>query len=133
MKQMLIAVIFFLLYTASGYPDKVYKEYSQNTDTLKTELRGEIISKKGKTVKIQVTNVQEYPVSGIKGTMSKYFESNFLGIKTTGWLETGEMEVISVSDDIIEFKLLKELSKIKVNNKKENQFESGTIVKFVWD
>jgi len=65
--------------------------------------------------------------------MSKYFESNFLGIKTTGWLETGEMEVISVSDDIIEFKLLKELSKIKVNNKKENQFESGTIVKFVWD
>lgn len=112
--------------------------YSKNiplqnpTDTNEKELRGEIDYKKGKMVTIKVLEFEVLPEIGTTGILAKYFEEEVLGINTHGYFNIAEVEVKEVSETEITFKILKELSEIKINGKKENHYKKITPVRFEW-
>ena len=127
----LIAVISFLFFlTSQSFSDILCTKVV--SDSTKKELNGEIRSKKGSTIKVSITSAESLPNTGITGTLSKYFEEEILGFSTHGYLDIGEVEVINVTESEITFSLLKELSNIKINGKKENHFKKGNIVRFLW-
>lgn len=115
-----------------------YKSFSNNlylsviSDSTQNEFTGEIESKKGKTIKVSITDPTNMPSEGITGTLSKYFEEEILGMSTHGYIDIAEVEVISVSGNVVTFSIIKELSEIKINGKKENHFKKGNIVRFEW-
>jgi len=101
-------------------------------DSAMKEITGEIDSKKGKTVLVSFPNEPNLPEVGTTGTLSKYFEEEILGMNTHGYIDIAEVEVKSIDDNEITFKIIKELTNIKLNGKKENLFKKGIIVKFEW-
>jgi hypothetical protein len=102
------------------------------SDSTQKELNGEIQSKKGSTIKVSITSAESTPNVGVTGILSKYFEEEILGFSTHGYLDIGEVEVIAITESEVTFSLIKELSNIKINGKKENNFKKGNIVRFVW-
>ncbi len=103
-----------------------------NSDSTKYGLNGEIKSKKGNTIVVSIASIESMPIVGTIGILSKYFEEEILGLNTHGYIDIGEVEVTAITENEITFSLIKELSKIKVNGKKENHFKKGNIVRFIW-
>jgi hypothetical protein len=124
------SIILFLTLTSKSFSNNLY--LSVVSDSTQKEFSGEIESKKGKTIKVSVSDPANLPSVGTSGTLSKYFEEEILGFSTHGYIDIAEVEVISVSENIVTFSLIKELSEIKINGKKENHFKKGNIVKFTW-
>jgi hypothetical protein len=127
----LFIVFLFLpaLITAKEY--KVVNSESVSDSTQK-ECMGELESKKGKSLKVTVTDATNLPEIGMTGTLSKYFEEEILGMNTHGYIDIAEVEVKDAGNNEITFTILKELTNIKINGKKENLFKKGIIVKFSW-
>jgi hypothetical protein len=127
----LIIVLLFHLLVATA---KNYTAVNQSTisDSTTKECTGEIESKKGKTLKVNLNDDSILPEVGVKGTLSKYFEEEVLGMYTHGYIDIAEVEVKEVGIGVIYFTINKELTNIKINGKKENLFKKGVIVKFVW-
>lgn len=124
----IVSILFFLssqCFSNSSYSG-VFSDSTQN------ELNGQIQSKKGNKIIISVTSAETLPNVGTTGILSKYFEEEILGMYTHGYIDIGEVEVISVTENEVTFSLIKELSNIKINGKKENHFKKGNIVKFTW-
>lgn len=124
------SIILFFSLTSKSFSNQLY--LSVASDSAKKEFTGEIESKKGKTIKVSVSDPANIPSEGTTGTLSKYFEEEILGFSTHGYLDIGEVEVIDVTETEITFSLIKELSNIKINGKKENHYKKGNIVKFTW-
>jgi hypothetical protein len=122
-----LAALLFLIAFSSAYS----KNYFPADSTAK-EIKGELDSKKGKTVLVSFPNEPTLPEVGTTGTLSKYFEEEILGMNTHGYIDIAEVEVKSIDDNEITFKIIKELTNIKLNGKKENLFKKGIIVKFEW-
>jgi hypothetical protein len=110
---------------------KIHKSFTVS-DSTQREITGEIESKKGKTVKVRISDPTSIPDVGTTGTLSKYFEEEILGMNTHGYIDIADVEVKSTNENIVTFTILKELSNIKINGKKENLFKEGVIVKFTW-
>lgn len=125
----LFIVISFLLINSTYSFHGISFKYSDSTNY---ELNGEIQSKKGKTITVSITSSTALPETGTKGVLSKYFEEEILGFSTHGYIDIGEVEVIGITESEVTFSLLKELSNIKINGKKENHFKKGKIVRFIW-
>lgn len=109
--------------------------YSGNVtpcDSAMKEITGELESKKGKSLTVIISSQSVLPDVGMTGTLSKYFEEEILGMSTHGYISLAEVEVKSVSENEIVFTIIKELTNIKTNGKKENLFKKGIIVKFYW-
>jgi hypothetical protein len=102
------------------------------SDSSQKECIGEIGSKKGKIIKVYITELYTLPAVGTTCTLSKYFEEEILGMNTHGYIDIAEVEVIDNSDNIVTCKILEELTNIRVNGKKENLFKTGLIVRFSW-
>jgi hypothetical protein len=128
-KKLSILLLIFFAFIFSSF---AYSYSPVNSDSTKSELRGDIQSKKGNTINVSITFAESQPQTGTTGTLSKYFEEEVLGFYTHGYFDIAEVEVLSVTESEITFTLIKELSKITVNGKKENHFKKGTIVKFEW-
>lgn len=120
-----LAALLFLVAFSSAYP----KSYSP-ADSTTREISGELESKKGKTLKVSISNQTVLPEIGTTGTLSKYFEEEILGFSSHGYIDIAEVEVKSVNENEITFTIIKELTSIKLNGKKENVFKKGIIVKF---
>ena len=123
-KASLVALLFLVTFS-SAYP----KNYSP-ADSTTREISGELESKKGKTFKVSISNQTVLPDVGTTGTLSKYFEEEILGFSSHGYIDVAEVEVKSVNENEITFTIIKELTSIKLNGKKENIFKKGIIVKF---
>lgn len=123
------AVIIFALYSQSFSNSG---SFTAARDSAKYELNGQIESKKGKSIYVIITSVENLPALGAHGILSKYFEEEILGFNTHGYLDIAEVEVKDVEEGVITFSLIKELSNIKINGKKENHFKKGNIVRFTW-
>jgi hypothetical protein len=102
------------------------------SDSAQKECMGEIGSRKGKILKVYITELYTLPDVGTTGTLSKYFEEEILGMNTHGYIDIADVEVIDNSDYIVTCKILKELTNIKINGRKESQFKTGTLVKISW-
>lgn len=125
-KFSIIFLLFFLVLASS------FAKAVTPLDSTSKEIKGEIDSKKGKTVLVSFPNEPTLPEVGTTGTLSKYFEEEILGMNTHGYIDIAEVEVKSIDDNEITFKIIKELTNIKLNGKKENLFKKGIIVKFEW-
>jgi len=101
-------------------------------DSSKNELKGNIESKKGKTVKVSITETTSLPAPGTSGTLSKYFDEEVLGMHTHGYIDIAEVEVKDVTESEVTFTVIKELTNVKINGKKENLIKKGIIIKFEW-
>lgn len=124
------SVILLFTLSAQSYEKNLY--ISVASDSSKNEFTGEIESKKGKTIKVSVADPTNVPSEGTTGTLSKYFEEEILGMSTHGYIDIAEVEVTGISGNIVTFSLIKELTNVKINGKKENFFKKGIIVKFTW-
>jgi hypothetical protein len=129
-------IIFFVLFIflPAFASAKDYRAFNQVTisDSTNKECTGEIDSKKGKTLIMKITEAFNLPEIGITGVLSKYFEEEVLGMNTHGYIDIAEVEVKEVDEGVIYFTIIKELTNIKINGKKENLFKKGVLVKFVW-
>jgi len=125
--KIFFVTVFLLLVFSSAYSGTVTPR-----DSAMKEITGELESKKGKTVLVSFPNEPNLPDVGTTGTLSKYFEEEILGLSTHGYISLAEVEVKSIDDNEITFKIIKELTNIKTNGKKENLFKKGIIVKFYW-
>ena len=105
---------------------------AQTADTLELEVTGIILSKSGKTVKMNAVSDTLLPALKVKGELSKYFERELFGGIVTGWMSIGTMEVTAVSGKTISFLLVEELSVVYENGVKKDHFKPGQKVKFVW-
>ncbi|MFA5405341.1 MAG: hypothetical protein WC358_10440, partial [Ignavibacteria bacterium] len=121
-----------LLFTLSVQSYSKHLDCSVSSDSTQNELNGEIQSKKGNTIKVSINSAESLPDVSATGTLSKYFEEEIFGMNTHGYIDIGEVEVIGITESEVIFTLVKELSKIKINGKKENHFKKGNIVKFTW-
>ena len=110
----------------------VLSSQAQVNDTVAKNVVGRIIFKSGNVVKMQVAEGKDLPGVDTQGELSKSFNTTFLGAQVTGWMSIGKMKVTAVSNDIVTFTLLEELSVITENGVKKNHFEIGNEVKFVW-
>lgn len=132
------SVFFLTLFTAlilfalSSLSYSKSASFTTVSDSAKNELNGQIESKKGKSIYVIITSVENLPALGTHGILSKYFEEEILGFSTHGYLDVGEVEVKDVEEGVITFSLIKELSNIKINGKKENHFKNGNVVRFTW-
>lgn len=135
MKTILLsfAILFFniLPFTLTG---QVTSETKSNSvkDSLEYMFDGKILSKKGQTVTISISGQRALPSEGQNGILAKYFEQDILGMKTTGWLDIGEVKIISVKIATVTMSLEKELSVITKNGEKVDHFKAGNIVHFTW-
>jgi hypothetical protein len=126
LKASLAALLFLIAFNSA------YSKSCAPADSTAKEITGELESKKGKTVKVSISNQSVLPDVGMTGTLSKYFEEEILGMNTHGYIDIAEVEVKSVTDSEVTFTIIKELTNIKLNGKKENLFKKGIIVKFEW-
>ncbi|NVO04320.1 MAG: hypothetical protein HXX09_16625 [Bacteroidetes bacterium] len=126
MKNILIISICILL----GTP--LFLNAQTKTDSIEYKIEGKIIGKTGMILKVQQNQSDTIPKIGDKGELSKYFESNIFGGKTTGWLLVAKVMVTGIVKNNITFKILKEESIITINGAKKNNFEIGKTVKFIW-
>lgn len=126
MKIFLVPLL-FLIFSVSAYSKNVTP-----LDSAMKEITGELESKKGKTIKVSISSQSLLPEPGTSGTLSKYFEEEILGMNTHGYISLAEVEVKSVNENEIVFTVIKELTNVKTNGKKENLFKKGFIVKFYW-
>ena len=124
-------IIFFILYLIA-FNLIAQTNNSSLKDTTSTILEGKIISKKGNTVVISFESGQKTPGTGQEGILSLFFEETLFGMKTTGWMDIGEMKVISVKATTIALALNKELSIITKNGQKVNHFKPDKLVRFTW-
>jgi hypothetical protein len=122
------SILFFL--TSQCFPNKLYSGVF--SDSTQKELNGEIQSKKGNKIIVSITSTETLPGVGTTGILSKYFEEEILGFSTHGYIDIAEVEVTGITESEVTFSLIKELSNIKINGKKENHFKKGNIVKFKW-
>lgn len=126
----LFSTLIFFALSYQSYSEAA--SFSAVSDSAKNELNGQIESKKGKSIYVIITSVENLPAIGTHGILSKYFEEEILGFSTHGYLDIGEVEVKDVEEGVITFSLIKELSNIKINGKKENHFKNGNVVRFIW-
>ncbi len=121
-----------ILFALSSRSYSKAASFTAVSDSAQNELNGQIESKKGKSIYVIITSVENLPALGTHGILSKYFEEEILGFSTHGYLDIGEVEVKDVEEGVITFSLIKELSNIKINGKKENHFKKGNIIRFSW-
>ena len=122
--------IFITFFIIICFP--LFLQAQTKADSIECKIEGKITFKSGNIVKIQKTSGDTIPKVGAEGELSKYFESNLFGGKTTGWLQIGQMKMTLITKDILTFKLLKEESVITINGQKKKNFEIGKTVKFIW-
>lgn len=128
--SLVICILIIFALASQSYSKN--NDFTVASDTTQNELKGEIQSKKGKTIIVSITSISNLPEVNTTGILSKYFEEEILGFYTHGYFDIAEVEVISVTESEVTLSLLKELTNIKVNGKKENHFKKGVIVKFTW-
>lgn len=112
------------------------QSYSKNIfvskDSTEKEFTGQIESKKGKTIRVLINVSDVLPEVGTTGILAKYFEEEVLGYYTHGYINIAEVQVKAIGDGEATFTILKELTDIRINGKKENVFKPKLIVKFSW-
>jgi len=134
----LLCSVFIILFVGnSASPAKIYNtsgiSNSKNPhDTLQKECIGELASQKGKTLKMYFFQNEDLPALGALGILAKYFEEEVLGFYSHGYIDIAEVEVKDIDDGEVTFTILKELSSVRVNGKKESFFKQGNMVKFSW-
>ena len=131
MKTYIVSIIILLSFS---FPSmiKAQTNTTQTSEKLEYMFDGTILSKKGQTITLTISNQRALPVAGQSGILAKYFEENILGMKTTGWLDIGEMKVVSVNIGTVVLSLEKELSVVTKNGEKVDHFKPGTLVHFTW-
>ncbi len=102
------------------------------SDSLEYMFDGTILSKKGQTITLTIPNQRALPAAGQTGILAKYFEQDILGMKTTGWIDIGEVKITSVKITTVTMTLEKELSVITKNGEKVDHFKAGNVVHFTW-
>ena len=106
---------------------------SQNPeDSIEYTINGVISSIVGKTVVVKIVNQRTIPVIGQVGILQKYFEEVVLGMKTTGWLDIGKMQISAVKTDIVSMIIIDEHSVVIKDGQKINNFKVGKTVNFNW-
>jgi len=116
-----------------GITDKALSQ--SNTaiaDSVRYEFKGVILSKDDAIIKVQQTDSAQLPARNTEGTLTKHFDKILFGANITGWLDVGKMKVVSIDGNVITFKLLEEISVIVVDGQKEDHFQPGFVVKFIW-
>lgn len=103
-------------------------------DSTEHVMSGKLITNTSRNVKIELEDETDLPRMGQTGTLSKYFESNLFGFKSTGWLTIATIEIVSYNWDThaMTVKVIEEQSEMIINGKKKNHFERGNLVKFEW-
>ena len=133
MKTFIFSFSFFVFFSifvnAQEEPQTKTTTLADSVDYI---LDATILSKTGKTVIVKITNQRELPKDGQTGVLSKYFEEEIFGLKTTGWLDIGKMKITSVKPTSITMTITEELSVVTKNGEKVDHFIPGKIVHFTW-
>lgn len=135
MKQLIIFLLFILFQTSFLFgQNSSNQSYSGNSlaDSITVELPGTIKSKVSDIITVQFSEAENIPLKSTIATLSKHFDSVVFGFKTTGWLDIGNVQVISCEKGMLKLKLISEKSPMTVNDQKVDHFKPGNEVKLIW-
>lgn len=130
----LAIILAFTSYTiyVSAQNSVLSANLAQITDSVEFTLNGTIALRTGKTVNIKINNQRTIPAVCQTGILQKYFEEEIFGMKTTGWLEIGEMKITSVKPEMVTMTIIEEHSVVTKDGQKVDNFKVGKIVNFNW-
>ena len=133
MKIINLSFLLFVFFSFSVSAQNLNQTKSQNPeDSIEYTINGVISSIVGKTVVVKIVNQRTIPVIGQVGILQKYFEEVVLGMKTTGSLDIGKMQISAVKTDIVSMIIIDEHSVVIKDGQKINNFKVGKTVNFNW-